>query len=51
MIYNAGANTCSEQFLDGGERLCRVIDLNIGTMLALVQHFGGRCASGGVVAS
>ncbi|MFI5508786.1 SDR family NAD(P)-dependent oxidoreductase [Mycobacterium sp. NPDC051804] len=41
LIYNAGANTCSEHFLDGelGE-FGRVIDLNIGTMLALVQHFG-----------
>jgi short-subunit dehydrogenase len=41
MIYNAGANTCSEHFLDGelGD-FARVIDLNISTMLALVQHFG-----------
>jgi short-subunit dehydrogenase len=41
LIYNAGANTCSEPFLDGGlSDFSRVIDLNIGTMLALVQHFG-----------
>ncbi|SEH82550.1 Short-chain dehydrogenase [Mycolicibacterium rutilum] len=41
LIYNAGANTCSEHFLDGplGE-FQRVLDLNIGTMLAMVQHFG-----------
>jgi short-subunit dehydrogenase len=41
LIYNAGANTCSEHFLDGElAEFGRVIDLNIGTMLALVQHFG-----------
>lgn len=41
LIYNAGANTCSEHFLDGGlGDFQRVIDLNIGTMLATVQHFG-----------
>jgi uncharacterized protein len=41
LIYNAGANTCSEHFLDGGlADFQRVIDLNISTMLALVQHFG-----------
>jgi short-subunit dehydrogenase len=41
LIYNAGANTCSEPFLDGDlSDFGRVIDLNIGTMLALVQHFG-----------
>ena len=41
LIYNAGANTCSEHFLDGElDDFGRVIDLNIGTMLALVQHFG-----------
>ncbi|ODQ84852.1 SDR family NAD(P)-dependent oxidoreductase [Mycolicibacterium holsaticum] len=41
LIYNAGANTCSENFLDGDlADFQRVIDLNIGTMLALVQHFG-----------
>jgi uncharacterized protein len=41
LIYNAGANTCSEHFLDGERsEFARVIDLNIGTMLALVQHFG-----------
>jgi short-subunit dehydrogenase len=41
LIYNAGANTCSEHFLDGElSEFGRVIDLNINTMLALVQHFG-----------
>lgn len=41
LIYNAGANTCSEHFLDGDlADFARVIDLNVGTMLALVQHFG-----------
>lgn len=41
LIYNAGANTCSEHFLDGDlADFQRVIDLNVGTMLALVQHFG-----------
>lgn len=41
LIYNAGANTCSEQFLDGDlADFQRVIDLNIGAQMALVQHFG-----------
>lgn len=41
LIYNAGANTCSEHFLDGElSEFARVIDLNINSMLALVQHFG-----------
>jgi short-subunit dehydrogenase len=41
LIYNAGANTCSAHFLDGElADFERVIDLNIGTMLTLVQHFG-----------
>jgi short-subunit dehydrogenase len=41
LIYNAGANTCSEHFLDGDlADFQRVINLNVGTMLALVQHFG-----------
>lgn len=41
LVYNAGANTCSEHFLDGdlGD-FQRVIDLNVATMLAMVQHFG-----------
>jgi uncharacterized protein len=41
LVYNAGANTCSEQFLDGGlADFARVVDLNVGTMMALVSHFG-----------
>ncbi|MCK0176713.1 SDR family oxidoreductase [Mycolicibacterium sp. F2034L] len=41
LIYNAGANTCSEDFLDGElAEFQQVLDLNITTMLALVQHFG-----------
>lgn len=41
LIYNAGANTCSEHFLDADlADFQRVIDLNVGTMLAMVQHFG-----------
>ena len=41
LIYNAGANTCSEEFLDGDlAAFQRVIDLNIGVMMALVSHFG-----------
>ena len=40
LIYNAGANTCSEEFLDGAlADFGRVIDLNITSMLALVQHY------------
>ena len=41
LIYNAGANTCSEQFLDGDlADFQRVIDLNIGAAMRLVQHYG-----------
>jgi short-subunit dehydrogenase len=41
LIYNAGANTCSQPFLDGAlVEFDRVIALNIGTMMALTQHFG-----------
>ncbi|MCV7283286.1 SDR family NAD(P)-dependent oxidoreductase [Mycolicibacterium flavescens] len=41
LVYNAGANTCSEHFLDAPlDDFQRVVDLNIGTMLAMVQHFG-----------
>jgi short-subunit dehydrogenase len=41
LIYNAGANTCSEEFLDGDlADFGRVIDLNITAMMALVQHYG-----------
>ena len=39
-IYNAGANTCSAEFLDAdlGD-FQQVIDLNITTMMALTQHY------------
>ncbi len=41
LIYNAGANTHSAEFLDGDlEAFGRVITLNITTQLALVQHYG-----------
>jgi short-subunit dehydrogenase len=41
LIYNAGANTYSKEFLDGDlAPFARVIDLNVGTMMALVSHFG-----------
>ncbi len=41
LIYNAGANTHGEEFLDGDlAEFQKVIDLNITAPLALVQHFG-----------
>lgn len=41
LIYNAGANTCSEEFLDGElSDFASVIDLNVTTLLRLVQHYG-----------
>ncbi|GFG49300.1 short-chain dehydrogenase [Mycolicibacterium agri] len=41
LIYNAGANTCSERFLDGDlADFQKVIDLNVGAALRLVQHYG-----------
>jgi short-subunit dehydrogenase len=41
LIYNAGANTCSEEFLDGDlADFGRVIDLNIGAAMRLAQHYG-----------
>ncbi|OBJ83408.1 short-chain dehydrogenase [Mycobacterium gordonae] len=41
LIYNAGANTCREQFLDADlAAVAKVIDLNVTRMLELVQHFG-----------
>jgi len=41
LIHNAGANTCSEQFLDGDlADFQRVIDLNIGAAMRLTQHYG-----------
>jgi short-subunit dehydrogenase len=41
LIYNAGANTCREPFLDAElTDVRRVIDLNLTRMQELVQHFG-----------
>ncbi|MDY6997700.1 MAG: SDR family NAD(P)-dependent oxidoreductase [Actinomycetota bacterium] len=41
LIYNAGANTCSAEFLDGDlADFGRVLDLNVVTMMGLVQHYG-----------
>lgn len=41
LIYNAGANTHSAEFLDGDlEAFGQVITLNITTQMALVQHYG-----------
>lgn len=41
LIYNAGANTCSEEFLDGKlSDFASVINLSITTMMRLVQHYG-----------
>lgn len=41
LIYNAGANTCSSEFLDADlTDFQRVIDLNVTTMMALTQHYG-----------
>ncbi|VEG54445.1 short-chain dehydrogenase/reductase SDR [Mycolicibacterium aurum] len=40
LIYNAGANTCSEHFLDADlADFARVIDLNITAMMRLTQHY------------
>lgn len=40
LIYNAGANTCSAEFLDADlSEFDGVIDLNITTMTALVHHY------------
>jgi short-subunit dehydrogenase len=41
LILNAGANTHSEEFLDGDlKQFGSVITLNVTTPLALVQHYG-----------
>lgn len=41
LIYNAGANTHSAEFLDGDPvAFGRVIDLNVTTPLTLIYHFG-----------
>lgn len=41
LVYNAGANTHSAEFLDGDPAAFQqVIDLNVTTPLALIHHFG-----------
>jgi short-subunit dehydrogenase len=41
LIYNAGANTASAEFLDAElPAFQRVIDVNVTTMMALLQHYG-----------
>ncbi|MCG7609911.1 MULTISPECIES: SDR family NAD(P)-dependent oxidoreductase [Mycobacterium] len=48
LIYNAGANTCSERFLDAPlADFQKVVDLNITRMMELVQHFGRPMAARG----
>ncbi|WP_235660351.1 SDR family NAD(P)-dependent oxidoreductase [Mycolicibacterium gilvum] len=53
LIYNAGASTCNERFLDAElSEFGKVIDLNTTRMLELTQHFGRRMAAmsrGGIV--
>lgn len=42
LIYNAGANTCSQEFLSAElADFQRVIDLNITAMMALVHRYAG----------
>lgn len=41
LIYNAGASTCNEPFLDADlTEFQKVTDLNVTRMLELVQHYG-----------
>ncbi|MFL0275632.1 SDR family NAD(P)-dependent oxidoreductase [Mycobacterium sp. SMC-19] len=41
LIYNAGASTCNEPFLEAPlNEFSKVIDLNVTRMLELVQHYG-----------
>jgi len=41
LIYNAGASTCNEPFLEAPlTEFSKVIDLNVTRMLELVQHYG-----------
>ncbi|MHA3020672.1 SDR family NAD(P)-dependent oxidoreductase [Mycobacterium sp. BMJ-28] len=45
LIYNAGASTCNELFLETDLReLQKVTDLNVTRMLELVQHYGRAMA-------
>jgi short-subunit dehydrogenase len=46
LIYNAGASTCNEPFLEADlTDFQKVIDLNMSRMLDLVQHFGRPMAA------
>lgn len=46
LIYNAGASTCNEPFLEAPlADFSKVIDLNVTRMIELVQHYG-RAMSG-----
>lgn len=53
LIYNAGASTCNEPFLDAElTEFAKIIDLNITRMLELTQHFGRRMVAmsrGGII--
>ena len=41
LIYNAGASTCNEPFLEADlAQFQKVTDLNVTRMLELVQHYG-----------
>ncbi|MGV0746465.1 SDR family NAD(P)-dependent oxidoreductase [Mycolicibacterium sp. XJ870] len=45
LIYNAGASTCNEPFLEAPlAEFQKVIDLNVTRMLELVQHYGQQMA-------
>ncbi|RZI87138.1 MAG: SDR family NAD(P)-dependent oxidoreductase [Microbacterium sp.] len=48
LIYNAGANTHSEEFLDGDlDAFGEVVTLNVTTLMALVHHYGNAMRSRG----
>lgn len=53
LIYNAGASTCNERFLDADlVEWRKIIDLNMTRMLELTQHFGRPMAArsrGGII--
>ncbi|MGV0815539.1 SDR family NAD(P)-dependent oxidoreductase [Mycolicibacterium boenickei] len=48
LIYNAGASTCNELFLDTDlSEFQKVTDLNVTRMLEIVQHYGRSMADRG----
>lgn len=48
LIYNAGASTCNELFLDTDlSEFQKVTDLNVTRMLEMVQHYGRSMADRG----